>query len=64
MWSVRVSPTNLEAISLNYWNIVDFDVISPFHEVDSEVKDGLKSNSVRSGQLTYEACEDNLDAQI
>ena len=24
------SPTNLEAMSLNYWNIVDFDVISQF----------------------------------
>ena len=32
------------------------------HAVDSEVKCGLKSNSVRSGQPTYEACDDNLDA--
>ena len=31
--------------------------------MDSEVKRGLKSNSVRPGQLTYEACDDNLDAR-
>ena len=29
-----------------------------------EVKRGLKSNSVRSGQPIYEACNDNLDARI
>ena len=29
-----------------------------------EVKRGLKSDSVRSGQPTYEACDDNLDARI
>ena len=29
-----------------------------------EVKRGLKSNSFRSGQPTYEACDDNLDARI
>ena len=29
-----------------------------------EVKHGLKSNSVKSGQPTYEACDDNLDVQI
>ena len=34
------------------------------HAVDSEVKRGLKSNSVRAGQPTYEACGDNLDAWI
>ena len=34
------------------------------HAVDSEVKRGLKSNSVRPGQPTYEACDDNLDARI
>ena len=28
-----------------------------------EVKCGLKSNSVRSGQPTYEAGDDNLDAR-
>ena len=30
------SPTNLEAMSLNYWNIVDLDVILQFHAVDPE----------------------------
>ena len=34
------------------------------HAVDSEVKYGLKLNSVRSGQPTYEACDDDLDARI
>ena len=34
------------------------------HAVDSGVKRGLKSNSVNSGQPTYEACDDNLDARI
>ena len=34
------------------------------HAVDSEVKRGLKSNSVRSGQPTYETYDDNLDARI
>ena len=61
------SPTNLEAMSLNYRNIIDLDVISQFMllaAVDSEVKRGLKSNSVRSCQPTYEACDDNLDARI
>ena len=29
-----------------------------------EVKRGVKSNSVRSGQPTYEACDDNLGARI
>ena len=29
-----------------------------------EVKRGLKTNSVRSDQPTYEACDDNLDARI
>ena len=60
MWS---GPTNLEAMSLNYWNIVDGRYIA-IHAVDSEVKRSLKSNSVRSGQPTYEACDDNLDARI
>ena len=32
--------------------------------MDSEVKRGLKSNSIRSGQPTYEAFDDNLDARI
>ena len=32
--------------------------------MDSEDKLGLKSNSVRSGQPTSEACDDNLDARI
>ena len=32
--------------------------------MDSEVKHALKSNSARSGQPTYEACDDNLDARI
>ena len=32
--------------------------------MDTEVKRGLKSNSVRSGQHTYEVCDDNLDARI
>ena len=32
--------------------------------MDSEVKCALKSNSVRSGEPTYEACGDNLDARI
>ena len=31
--------------------------------MDSEAMRGLKSNSVRSGQTTYEACDDNLDAR-
>ena len=30
----------------------------------SEIKRGLKSNSVRSGQPTYEACDGDLDARI
>ena len=34
------------------------------HAVDPEVKRGLTPNSVRSGQPTYEACDDNLDARI
>ena len=57
------SPTNLEAMSLNYGNIVDGRYIA-IHAVDSEVKRGLNSNSVRSGQPTYEACDDNFDAWI
>ena len=53
------SPTNLEAMSLNYWNIVDLDVISQVmqwirSQVWSEIND----------QTTYEACDDNLDARI
>ena len=32
--------------------------------MDSEDKHGLKSNSVRSGQPTYEVCDDNLDTLI
>ena len=32
--------------------------------MDSEVKRGLKSNSVRSGQTTYEACDDGTRAPI
>ena len=34
------------------------------HIVDSEVKRDLKSNSFRSGQATYEACDDTFDARI
>ena len=45
-------------------NIVDLDVILQFMQWILEVKRGLKSNSVRSGQPTYEACDDNLDARI
>ena len=40
------SPTSLEAMSLNYLNIVDLDVI---HAVDSEVERGLKSNCYEPG---------------
>ena len=58
------SPTNLEAMSLNYRNIVKLDVILQIHAVDSEAKRGLKSNSVRFGQPTYEVRDDNLDARI
>ena len=63
MSSGQTGPTNLEAMSLNYWNIVDFDVIA-IHALDSEVKHGLKLNSVRSGQPICEACDNNLDARI
>ena len=52
-----------KSMPLNYRNIVDGRYIA-IHAVDSEVKSGLKSNSVRSGQPTYEACDDNLDARI
>ena len=64
------SHTNLEAMSLNYClSIVELDVISQFmqwinSQEWSEIKSGLKSNSVRSGQPIYEACDDNLDARI
>ena len=34
------------------------------HAVDSKVKRSLESNSVRSSQPTYEACDDNLIARI
>ena len=50
-------------MSLNSWNIVDLAYIA-IYAVDSEVKRGLKLNSVRSGQPTYKACDDNLDARI
>ena len=64
MWSGRVKVLQIwEAMSLNYWNIVDGRYMT-IHAVDSEVKHGLKSNSVRSGQPTYKACDDNLDARI
>ena len=42
------SPTNLEAMSLNDSNIVDLGCVCAIHAVDSEVKHGLKSNSVIS----------------
>ena len=52
-------------MSLKYWNIVDLiGRYIAIHAVNSEVKRGLESNSVRSGQPNYEACDDNLDAQI
>ena len=56
------SLTNLEAMSLNYLNIVDGRYIA-IHAVDSEVKRGLKSSSVRSGQPTYKASDANFDAR-
>ena len=63
----KLFSTNLEAMSelLEYcW--LDLDIIHyiAIHAVDSEVKRGLKSNSVRTGQPTYEACDDKLDARI
>ena len=57
------SPTNLEAMSelLKYYLTLTLYLNSCS---GLEVKRGLKSNSVRPGQPIYEACDDNLDAQI
>ena len=61
---VGKSPTNLEAMSLNYYTKILFWTLYPNSCSGLEVKHGLKSNSIRSGQPTYEACDDNLDAWI
>ena len=57
------SPTNFEAMSLISEILLTLRYIA-IHAVDSEVKGGLKSNSIRSGQPSYEASDDNLDARI
>ena len=62
------TPKKLEILSLSellkYCSFERYIAIHAIHAVNSEVKCGLKSNSVRFGQPTYVACDDNLDAQI
>ena len=56
------SPTNFEAMSLNFWNIVDLDVISQFMQWIQ--KSSVVWNQIQLDLANYEACNDNLDARI
>ena len=64
MTGLGKSPTNFMG---NVYELLKYCCLGRYiatHAVDSEVKRGLKSNSVRSGQPNYKACDDNLDARI